>query len=227
MPSLIHFALDPFSRRMRLALAEYGVATELIEEFPWGPHPDVVALNPAGTLPIYLEDGGGAICGIEAIGEYLEETRNQKLSLIPGDAAGRAEVRRLTGWFDTKFYAEVSEPVVSEKIVRRFMSREAGGGAPDMGRVRQALAKLRYHLDYIGVLADGRSWLAGDHLSLADLAAAAHLSAADYAGDIPWADYPAAKAWYQRIKSRPSFRPLLADTVRGMTPSATYADLDF
>jgi glutathione S-transferase len=136
-------------------------------------------------------------------------------------------VRRLTGWFDTKFYAEVSEPVVSEKIVRRFMSREAGGGAPDMGRVRQALARLRHHLDYIGVLADGRSWLAGDHLSLADLAAAAHLSAADYAGDIPWTDYPAAKAWYQRIKSRPSFRPLLADTVRGMTPSATYADLDF
>jgi glutathione S-transferase len=77
------------------------------------------------------------------------------------------------------------------------------------------------------MLADGRSWLAGDHLSLADLAAAAHLSAVDYAADVPWADYPATKAWYQRIKSRPSFRPLLADTVRGMTPSATYADLDF
>ncbi len=227
MPSLIHFCLDPFSRRMRLALAEYGVATELIEESPWNPQPDVVALNPAGTLPIYLEDGGGAVCGVEAIGEYLEETRNQKLSLIPGDAAGRAEVRRLTGWFDTKFYAEVSEPVVSEKIVRRFMSREAGGGAPDMVRFRQALAKLRHHLDYIGMLAEGRSWLAGGQLSLADLAAAAHLSAVDYAGDIPWADYPAAKAWYQRIKSRPSFRPLLADTVRGMTPSAIYADLDF
>ncbi|MGQ0486217.1 MAG: glutathione S-transferase family protein [Hyphomicrobiales bacterium] len=227
MPSLIHFALDPYSRRMRLALAEYGVATELIEESPWNPQPDVLALNPAGTLPIYLEDGGGAICGVEAIGEYLEETRNQKSPLIPGNAAARAEVRRLTGWFDTKFYTEVSEPVVSEKIVRRFMTREAGGGAPDMARLRQASARLRNHLDYIGMLADGRSWLAGDRLSLADLAAAAHLSAVDYAGDIPWADYPAAKAWYQRIKSRPSFRPLLADTVRGTVPSATYADLDF
>jgi len=86
---------------------------------------------------------------------------------------------------------------------------------------------LRDHLDYIGSLADHRSWLAGEYLSIADLAAAAHLSVIDYLGDIPWTDFPVAKSWYQRIKSRPSFRPLLGDAVRGMPPLTDYANLDF
>jgi glutathione S-transferase len=227
MPSLIHFTLDPFSRRMRLALGEYGVHADLIDETPWEPSPDIFELNPAGTLPVYLEDSSSPVCGVEAIGEFLEETKATRTSLIPGDAYERAEVRRLVGWFDTKFYAEVSEPVITEKVIRRFLPREAGGGGIDTTRVRNAMARLREHLDYIGHLADHRTWLAGDQLSLADLAAAGHISAVDYFGDIPWTEYPVAKSWYQRMKSRPSFRPLLADTVRGMAPGAHYADLDF
>jgi len=227
MPTLIHFALDPFSRRMRLALAEYGVATELIEEAPWEPSPDIYELNPAGTVPVYLEDSTSPVSGVEAIGEFLEETKSRGVSLIPGDAFERAEVRRLVGWFDVKFYAEVSEPVITEKVIRRFLPRASGGGGPDMNRVRQSSVRLREHLDYIGHLADHHTWLAGENLSLADLAAAAHVSVVDYFGDVPWTDYPVAKSWYQRIKSRPSFRPLLADTVRGMAPAAAYADLDF
>lgn len=227
MPSLIHFTLDPFSRRMRLALAEYGEAVELIEELPWEPSADLVALNPAGTLPVFLDTGGTGICGVEALGEYLEETRGGKAGLLPGKAIERAEIRRLVGWFDTKFYAEVSEPLIMEKAVRRFLTPAQGGGAPDMVRVRNALTRLRDHLEYIGHLVDRRVWLAGSQMSLADLAAAAHISCADFVSDIPWTEYPAAKSWYQRIKSRPSFRPLLSDTVRGMTAPAAYANLDF
>ena len=227
MPSLVHFTLDPFSRRLRLALAEYGVPVELIDEEPWEPSPDIFELNPAGTLPVYLEDASTPLCGIEAITEYLEETKAQHVRLIPGDAFERAEVRRLAGWFDIKFYAEVSEPLLTEKVIRRFLKRDRGGGGPDTARVRQAMARLRDHLDYVSHLVDHRVWLAGDELSIADLAAAGHISAVDYFGDIPWADYPVAKGWYQRVKSRPSFRPLLADTLRGMAPGAHYADLDF
>lgn len=212
---------------MRLALSEYGVAFELGEERPWTPSEALFNHNPAGTVPVFVEDGGAAISGIEAITEYLEETRAEKVALIPGPASARAEVRRLTGWFDTKFYAEVSEPIITEKIIRRFMTRETGGGAPDMARVRYGLSRLRDHLDYIGTLADRRSWLAGEELSIADLSAAAHLSVIDYLGDIPWADFAVAKRWYQRIKSRPAFRPLLSDTLRGMPALAAYADLDF
>jgi glutathione S-transferase len=227
MPTLLQFPLDPFSRRIRLALAEYGVATELTEERPWTPSVTLFNLNPAGIVPVFVEDGGAPISGIEAITEYLEETRGERVSLIPGTSSARAEVRRLMGWFDTKFYAEVSEPIITEKIIRRFMTRETGGGAPDMARVRYGMSRLRDHLEYIGTLADRRSWLAGEDISIADLAAASHLSVIDYLGDIPWAEFPVAKRWYQRIKSRPSFRSLLSDTVRGMPPHGDYANLDF
>jgi glutathione S-transferase len=116
---------------------------------------------------------------------------------------------------------------LTEKVIRRFVASPTGSSSPQMARVRQGLAVLKPHLDYIGALVEQRSWLAGDDLSLADLAAAAHLSAIDYLGDVPWAEHSVAQTWYQRIKSRPSFRVLLADTVPGMAPSAHYADLDF
>ena len=227
MPKLLHFTLDPYGRRLRLSLAEYGVDVRLVEERPWQPSAQLAQLNPAGLSPVYLEDSGIAISGPEAITEYLEETVGQQKPLIPGSAIARAEVRRLVAWFDVKFYAEVTEPVLTEKVIRRFVPSATGSSSPQMARVRHGLQVMRAHLDYIGALSEERSWLAGDDLSLADLAAAAHISAIDYLGDVPWADHPVAQSWYQRIKSRPSFRVLLADTVPGMQPSAHYADLDF
>jgi glutathione S-transferase len=227
MPKLYHFPLDPYGRRLRLAFAEYGEDVELQEERPWEPSEDVARLNPAGVVPILVDNDGTVVSGIEALSEYLEETRGKRLALIPGTVAQRAEIRRLIGWFDTKFYAEVTEPILSEKIVRRFLPREMGGGAPEMTRVRRALDQIKVHLDYVGQLADRRRWLAGDQLSMADLAAAAHLSAIDYMGNVPWAEFSSAKGWFQRLKSRPSFRPLLSDSVRGVSPPSSYADLDF
>lgn len=227
MPKLHHFTLDPYGRRLRLALAEYGVEPQLTEERPWQPSQQLLQLNPSGLSPVYVEDAGFAICGSEAITEYLEETIGTAKPLLRGNAVARAEIRRLLSWFDVKFYTEVTEPVLTEKVIRRFVASPTGSSSPQMARVRQGLTVLKPHLDYIGALAEQRSWLGGDDLSLADLAAAAHLSAIDYLGDVPWAEHPVAQTWYQRIKSRPSFRVLLGDTVPGVAPSAHYADLDF
>ncbi len=227
MAKLLHFALDPYGRRLRLALAEYGVAAKLQDERPWAPSAQVKDLNPAGLTPIFIEDSGIAISGPEAISEYLEETAGKSRPLIPGNAIARAEVRRLVSWFDDKFYAEVTEPVLTEKVIRRFVAGPSGTSAPNMARMRTGLQMLKPHLDYIAALTEERSWLAGPELSLADLAAAAHVSAIDYLGDIPWTEHPVTQAWYQRIKSRPSFRALLGDTVPGVQPSAHYANLDF
>lgn len=228
MPRLLHFTLDPHGRRMRLALAEYGVTVSLAEERPWQPSQQVLDLNPAGLTPIYVEDNGVAVAGAEALSEYLEETLGAERPLIPGNALARAEVRRLMAWFDVKFYAEVTEPVLTEKVIRRFVAAAGTGrGSPDMQRMRSGLQMLKPHLDYLGYLAEERSWLAGDELSLADLAAAAHISAIDYLGEINWAEHPVAQTWYSRIKSRPSFRALLNDVIPGVAPSAHYAELDF
>jgi glutathione S-transferase len=227
MPKLHHFPLDPYGRRLRLSLAEYGVEVRLAEERPWVPSAQLTQLNPSGLSPVYVEDSGIAICGPEAITEYLEETLGARKSLLPGTAVARAEIRRLVGWFDVKFYTEVTEPVLTEKVIRRFVAAANGASSPQMARVRQGLQVLKAHLDYIGALSEERSWLGGEELSLADLAAAAHISAIDYLGDVPWKEHPVAQSWYQRIKSRPSFRVLLQDTVPGMAPSQHYADLDF
>jgi glutathione S-transferase len=227
MPKLHHFTLDPHGRRIRLSLAEYGVEASLAEEKPWAPSQTVLDLNPSGQTPIYIEDSGVAIAGAEALTEYLEETLGERRSLIPGTPVQRAEVRRLVAWFDVKFYAEVTEPVLTEKVIRRFVASTSGRGSPDMQRMRQGLQLLKPHLDYLAALAEERAYLAGDNLSLADLAAAAHISAIDYLGEISWADHPVAQAWYSRIKSRPAFRSLLTDVIPGVVPSAHYAELDF
>jgi len=228
MPKLYHSPLDPASRRIRLAMAEYGVDLELIEERPGQPSDTLQELNPAGVTPVLIDDDRSVVSGVEALGEYLEVTRSSpKTSLLGRTPAERAETRRLVAWFDRKFHSEVSEPLLTEKLTRRFLPRERGGGSPDMARVRTAQANIRLHLDYIATLADERNWLAGANLSLADFAAAAHLSCLDFLGEVPWNSAESAKIWYQRIKSRPSFRPLLTDYVRGISPPPNYVDLDF
>ncbi|MDP4824011.1 MAG: glutathione S-transferase family protein [Aestuariivirgaceae bacterium] len=227
MAILHHHPLDPFSRRVRLSLGELGLVPDLIEEKPGPARPELLELNPAGTVPVLFDDDGTTLCGAYAITEYLDELYGASRSLLGVDAASRAETRRLVSWFDEKFNSEVTLPIVGEKAIGRFLPAEFGGGSPDMGRVRAGIASLRAHLHVIGELTDARNWLAGDDLSAADLAAAAHLSCIDFLGDVPWHESPRAKEWYQRIKSRPSFRPLLSDHVRGILPPAAYADLDF
>ena len=230
MIALIHHSFCPHSRFVRLALAEYRLDFELIEERPWERRREFLALSPEGITPTLLEDDLPPAIGPEGIAEYLDEAHGPGMGerrLMPLDIAGRIEVRRLTRWFNQKFYEEVSHWLVGEKIFKRYLNGAQGGGAPNMDAVRAARANLRYHLQYIGRLIATRNWLAGDSLSYADLAAAAHLSCVDYLGDAAWGENDNARHWYARVKSRPSFRPLLSDRVAGLTPSDTYANLDF
>ncbi len=107
------------------------------------------------------------------------------------------------------------------------MKRFLGLGQPNASAIRAGHQNIHYHLDYIAWLCDRRRWLAGESFSLADIAAAAHLSAIDYLGDVPWENHAGAKDWYARVKSRPSLRAILADHIPGITPPKHYADLDF
>jgi len=227
---LFHHPFCPHSRFVRLMMGEYGVVVRLVEERVWERREAFLLLNPAGTTPVLVEEGHPAVPGADIIAEYLDETRGAELDdrrLLPTEPSTRVEVRRLTGWFNAKFFEEVTNLLVVERIYKRHMSVNHGGGPPDTQAIRAARSNIRYHLAYIGWLMRGRTWLAGERLSHADLAAAAHLSVADYLGDVPWNEDEGAKIWYARVKSRPSFRTILADTLPGIPPSATYADLDF
>ena len=222
MNRLYHHALSPASRKVRLVLAEKRVEVELVEERWWEPSPDFLRRNPAGEVPV-LRLNNRLLADHVAICEYVEETIPTPPLLPPGPEA-RCEVRRLVGWFDGKFRAEVTDRLMGERVMKKLMG---AGAPPDSAAVKAGSRDMKVHLGYMTALLEQRRWLGGNDMSLADFAAAAQLSCLDYVSDVPWDRYEAVKDWYAKIKSRPAFRSLLADQVPGFRPARHYADLDF
>lgn len=221
---LHHFPLDPASRQVRLALGEKKLAFEERPVRYWEHDPVFHALSPTGRTPV-LEVRGGervVVCELLAVLDWTEAFGGRP-SLLSTDPAERAEALRLRSWFDRRFEVEVDAPILYERMEKRLQRL----GPPEAEPLRQGRAALKEHLAYLDGLLAQRDWLAGRTLSQGDLAAAAHLSVLDYFGEVPWQAWPNLKTWYMRIKSRPSFRPLLADRISGMAPVDHYADLDF
>lgn len=223
MWQLLQFPLCPFSRKVRLVMAEKAIAVELIREYPWERRDEFVDLNPAGETPVLVEpDQGLTLIGSQPIAEYFEEVV-QRAPLIIGDAAMRAEIRRLTEWFDEKLFREVVEPLMVERMRKRLVNKES----PDTRVLRDAMRVANNHLDYLDYLLDHRRWMAGPAISLADFAAAAQLSVIDYLGALDWRGHKQTKDWYAVMKSRPSFRPLLAERMDVIVPPNHYDKVDF
>ncbi len=221
MLTLYHHPLSPFCRKVRLLLSETGIEFTLQFEKPWERRPEFLALSPFGEVPLLVE-GETNISDTNAICEYLHELHGRP-NFLGETPKERAWVRSLSGFFDRVFYQDAVFPLLGEKALRRLQ----GNGTPDAPTIRRGYAALEEYLKYIGWLAEQNKWLASDQLSLADLAAASQLSVIDYLGDVPWDAHNEARNWYARIKSRPSFRPLLADTIPGLPPGPHYANLDF
>ncbi|MEM8554780.1 MAG: glutathione S-transferase family protein [Pseudomonadota bacterium] len=221
MIKLYHMPLSPFCRKVRLCLAEKGLNVDLVEERYWQRDPDFLRRNPLGKVPVIRIDGK-TFGDSTAICEYLEEVYPTP-ALLPQDPKERAEVRRLVGWFDDGFFRDVTVNVLYERVNKKL----TGEGYPDSRNIKQGLANIKVHLDYMDELLHHRRWLAGDTMSLADFAAAAHLSAMDYTSDVDWHRSAGVKDWYAKIKSRPAFRTLLSDQVSGFVPAKHYSDLDF
>lgn len=221
MIRLHHVPLCPFSRKIRMALREKGLTAELVEVEPWERKDEFLRLNPASEAPV-LDDDGLVVCDSQAIADFIEEAYPEP-TLYGRTLEQRAETRRLVAWFDSKFAREVTDLLWREKVVKRWARR----GFPRTEGLREALVAIRFHLAYIDWLYQDRSWLAGDELSMADLAAAAHISVLDYMGDVPWDSAQGAKDWYAKMKSRPSMRPILLERVRALTPPTHYDDPDF
>jgi glutathione S-transferase len=207
---LIHHPICPHSRFVRLALHEYNLATDLIGERVWERREEFLMLNPAGTVPVLLVEGQSPVPGAAIIAEYLVDVLGDKsnsLALLPVEPIARIEVRRLMYWFHEKFFDEVSG-LLTEERYRLFMPPDSGGGSPNHRLIREARENIGAHLAYIDLLVEEHDWLAGDRLTYADLAAAAHLSIVDHLDDLQWPEAGAAKRWFERMRSRSSFRSL-------------------
>ncbi|MFK7839445.1 MAG: glutathione S-transferase family protein [Bdellovibrionales bacterium] len=220
MRKLYHLWLHPYSRKVRLVLAEKNLDFDLQVEKIWERRTDFLAMNPAGDVPVLVEQDGTTLANSQVICEYLEEVYPEN-NILGSDPVQRAETRRLVSWFDVKFNREVTENLVSEKLMKRYLKL----GEPNGPSIRAGHANIHYHLDYIGFLTEKRRWLAGDQFSLADIAAASHLSAVDYIGDVPWEEHHAARQWYEKIRERDSFKPLLDDRVPGFEPVSQYENV--
>ncbi len=221
---LYHWPLDPAARTVRLALGEKRLAFEQVETRPWASHPEVERLAPGAAAPALLasgEDGRIILLGSHAILEHLEET-SPSVRLLPAARQERAEARRLWRWCEDAF-AIVNETLLAERITQWVRRKRE----PDSAALRKGAHALRGRLTFLNALAEQRSYIAGRHLSLADLAAAAQLSSLDYFGDVDWTSVPDLKSWYARLKSRPSFRPLLSERIDGTRAAGHYPNLDF
>lgn len=231
MRKLYFLPLCPFSRKVRLILGEKKLDATYVHESLWQKRPEFLALNPAGQIPVLVESiltnpkkapEKRVICHSSAICLYLDDIHPER-TFSGTTPLERAEIKRLEAWADEKFFLEVSGPVLFEKYFKRLI----GLGGPDSGRIRNALSLIDQHMAYFNTLAHNRKWIGGKSLSIADFAFASHLSVLDYFGNIPWEKFLDLKDWYMRLKSRPSFRPLLADKLPGIHPVPHYENLDF
>ena len=224
--TLHHFPLDPVSRQVRLAMGEKRLPFAEHSVRYWERPKELTKLNPSGMIPVLVEDQGEGLplvlCEGRAILDHLEEAYPEP-ALLGREPAERAEARRLMTWFEGKFAFEAGGYILHEKVEKRLI----GLGAPELANLRQGKEGLKTHMFMLDDLLQAREWLAGKRLSLADFAAAAHLSVIDYFGDMAWRDFPAVKTWYMKLKSRPAFRPLLNDRWPGLHPAGHYDDLDF
>ena len=220
---LHQYPLCPFSRKVRLLLGEKGVPYSLVRENPWEQRDEFLHMNPAGRTPVMRDpERNITLADSVAISEYIDETVATN-PMITGTAQYRAETRRLVAWFDEQFYGDVTQPLLHERMKKRLIDRQP----PESKILREAMKLANGHLDYIDYLIDHRAWLSGAVMSMADLAAAAQISVADYLGGIDWTGHEQTKGWYSGLKSRPSFRPLLAERMEIVTPPKYYEDVDF
>ena len=221
MRRLFHLPLSPFSRKIRLVMAEKKLEVDLVEEPVWQKRLEFLKLNAAGKVPVLLIEGKVLSESI-SIFEYLEEIHPVP-SLLPSEPLKKAEARRLSMWFDDKFHKEVTANLLYERVYKKISKT----GHPDSEAIKTGAKKIKFHLDYMNWLLEKRRWLACDYMTIADFSAAAHLSCLDYINDVDWERSKLVKEWYAKIKSRPSFRSILADVLPGFVPSEQYAELDF
>lgn len=214
MRRLIHLMLSPSCRLARLMVGEKRVACD-----------PALSDDPRQTMPVLVDMDGSRAVGVWAILDYLESNFPDH-PLAPADDAARREALRWLDWAMGPFHEAVTQRIVYEKAAPKY----TGAGfsrAPDMNVIRAGRSELKEALAAIGRAAEQNGNLACRETTLGDLGVAAHLSALDYFGEVPWQDFPAAQEWYVRMKSRPSFRSVLTDRVPGQPPVSHYAELDF
>lgn len=223
MRVLYHHPFLPACRLVRLVLTEKKLDFTLEAVDPSRPSAAWLHHCPRGELPTLVDEEKRPFSGAYAIIEYLDEQFPLGAKMLGSDSLDRARLRGLVGWWRETFAFEVTYKLFGEKFLKRIMR----SGSPSSAAIREGKERLPHYLQTIEAAMHQHRWLAGEHLTLVDFEAAAQFSVIDYLGDVPWDQFPEAKMWYMRLKSRPSFRPLLEDRYLGVPPAPHYSEIDF
>lgn len=186
--------MSPNVRRVRLTAAVLDLEIEeKMLDFAKGEHkkPDYLALNPNGTVPT-LVDGDFVLTESRAIMQYLASKKPES-GLLPQDEQARADVTRWQFWDSSHF-----SPQVGTVAFQRILKQMFGMGEPDAGKVEEALANFRRFATVLNKHLDGRRFVVGESLTLADLTLASSLTYASQA-EVPVAEFPHIDAWFARI----------------------------
>ena len=221
MLTLYHYQLCPSSRFIRLLLNEYKIEHIMQLENYWKPQDEFLLINPAGHLPVLIDNSNFPIIGFNACVEYIRDM-DLNPNIFPDDYRKKAEIYRLYHWFDTLFKKEVLDPIIYEKVFSRVIENLT----PNSLNLRNGMQNLGFHIKYLEYLLRDKDFLVADTITSCDFFAAANLSVLDYLGLLNLRDYPKLKVWYFKLKSRPSFKNILKDYIVGLTPHENYKLLD-
>ena len=225
MYKIYHQTICPFSRKVRILLAEKDIEVELVTENFWERREEFIAMNTMGTVPVLFNINSGEIISCSSvIAEYINETYNEGADFIGNSISQRAESRRIQYWFDHKFFNEVTKVILEERYFNRFLKNQPSASP---NKIMICKNNLEIHLGYMEYLLSKRQYLAGEVITIADFAAAGQISSLDYFGDINWRNHNTVKDWYCLIKSQKGFKKILTDKVPGILPPLWYNKLDF
>ena len=186
--------LSPNVRRVRLTAAVLGLELEEKKlDFAKGEHknPEYLALNPNGAVPT-LVDGDFVLTESRAIMQYLASKKPES-GLLPRDEAARADVTRWQFW-DAAHFSPNLAAIAFEKLLKGMM----GLGEPDAGKIQEALSNFRRFGAVLNKRLEGKQYVVGSALTLADLTLASSLMYSKQA-EVPLGEFPNIQAWFSRV----------------------------
>ena len=154
--------------------------------------PDMLRMNPNGKVPV-LEDDGFLLWESHAIMQYLAD-RTPGQTVYPVELRARADVNRWLFWSANHW-----SPSVSILNWENFVKGLIGDGAPDPAQVKRGEAQVTDCATLLDAHLAGKTWVAQEKLTLADLALAATLMTVVPA-KLPVSGYPNLLAWFGRVQ---------------------------
>jgi glutathione S-transferase len=182
-------------RRVLATVAHLGLEVEVVEpDLASGAlkTPEYLAINPNGKVPT-LEDGDFKLWESNAIMQYLASQKPGN-ELWPDDAQKRADIVRWQFW-ESNHLSRGTGNITFERVFKPFVLKQE----PNATEVEAAVKTFHRFAPVLNGQLEGRSFIVGDTLTLADFSVGADFSYAEPA-QMPWEDYPHIRAWWARLQ---------------------------